>query len=77
MKKTYHLIEVRRGLEPITQGPFLEENERDDAAKAIHRAQSDEDSLFWADTDEQGGLSVGSYMADFFQRDPEWVETQL
>jgi len=66
MRKIYYLIEVHGGVEPFAQGPFREEEERDDAAKIIHRTQKEGDGLFWADADKEGGLIVGSYMAGFF-----------
>lgn len=66
MRKTYYLIEVHGGVEPFVQGPFREEEGRDEAAKIIHRTQKEDDSLFWADADEEEGLIVGSYMARFF-----------
>lgn len=70
MKKTYYLIEVQGGIEPLTRGPFQDEHERDDRAKSIHKALRLDDSLFWADVDEAGDLIVGSYTAGFFY---EWV----
>ena len=70
MKKTYYLIEVQGAIEPLTRGPFQDEHERDDRAKSIHTALRLDDSLFWADVDEAGGLIVGSYTANFFY---EWV----
>jgi hypothetical protein len=66
VKKTYYLIEVQGGIEPLTRGPFQDEHERDVRAKSIHKALSLDDSLFWADVDEAGGLIVGSYIAGFF-----------
>ncbi len=66
MRKTYYLIDIHRGLEPFCRGPFGEEGERDDIAKMIHRTQREDDSLFWADVDGEGGLMVGSYIANFF-----------
>jgi hypothetical protein len=66
MRKTYYLIEVHRGMEPFVRGPFMEEKCRDDTAKIIHRTQREDDSLFWADIDEKGGLIVGSYITNFF-----------
>jgi len=71
MEKTYYLIEVHGGVEPYTRGPFKAEEERDAAAKSIHRKQRMDDSLFWADVDEEGGLIVGSYMAGFFWEEYE------
>jgi hypothetical protein len=62
----FYLIEVRGGLEPFVIGPFSEGNARDGAAKAIHKSQTEDDSLFWANIDDQGGLEVGSYIAGFF-----------
>ena len=70
--KTYYLIEVHGGVEAFARGPFLEE-ERDDAAKIIHRKQRENDGLFWADIDEEGGLIVGSYMARFFWEEYERI----
>ena len=71
MRKTYYLIEVHRGVEPFVKGPLMEEEGRDDAAKVIHKKQREDDSLFWADVDEKGGLIVGSYIAGFF-----WEESK-
>jgi hypothetical protein len=70
MKKAYYLIEVQGAIEPLTRGPFQDEHGRDDRAKSIHKALRLDDSLFWADVDEAGGLIVGSYTAGFFY---EWV----
>jgi hypothetical protein len=36
------------------------------AAKQILARQDDDDCLFWADVDENGGLTVGHYKARFF-----------
>jgi len=72
MRKTYYLIEVHGGVEPFVKGPFREE-ERDDAAKIIHRTQKEDDSLFWADADEEGGLIIGPYMARFFWEEYECI----
>ncbi len=69
MKKTYYLIEVQGGIEPLTRGPFQDEHKRDVRAKSIHKALSLDDSLFWADVDEAGGLIVGSYTAGFFSEE--------
>ncbi len=66
MGKTYYLIEVRGGVEPFTRGSFYDEDERDDRAKSIHKTLRLDDSLFWADVDETGGMIVGSYIAGFF-----------
>jgi hypothetical protein len=65
-KKKHYLIEVADGVEPFAQGPFDEEEERDEIAKEIHAAMDEDDCLFWADVDERGILTVGSYMAGFF-----------
>jgi hypothetical protein len=66
MKTAYFLIEIQGGIEPLTRGPFRDEHERDDRAKNYHKALGLDDSLFWADVDEAGGLIVGSYTAGFF-----------
>lgn len=66
MEKKYYLLEVEGGAEPFAQGPFENEDERDEIAKEIHAEQDDADSLFWADVDQRGVLTVGSYMAGFF-----------
>lgn len=71
MKKVYYLMEVYGGVEPFTRGPFEEEEERDGAAKIIHKKQRVDDSLFWADVDEEGGLIVGAYIAGFFWEEYE------
>jgi len=73
MKKTYYLIDVRGGVEPFTRGSYLKEKERDEAAKIIHRTKKADDSLFWADVDEDGGLVVGSYVAGFFCEEYEEI----
>ena len=66
MEKSLYLIGIHQGVEPFVQGPFQDEDERDIAAKSIHRKQKVDDSLFWADVDEDGGLIVESYTAGFF-----------
>ena len=66
MKKKYYLIEVQQGVEPVTYGPFQTEYKCDNAAKKIHKKQRSDDSLFWANTDDSGGLIVGSYIAGLF-----------
>ena len=71
--KAYYLIEVHGGVEAFVQGPFSQEEERDDAAKIIHRTQKEDDGLFWAETDEEGGLTVGSYLARFFLEEYESI----
>jgi hypothetical protein len=73
MEKTLYLIGVHRGVEPFVQGPFKDENKRDVAAKSIHRKQKADDSLFWADVDQSGGLIIGSYVAGFFRE--EYADT--
>ena len=73
MRNIYYLIDVHGGVEPIVRGPFREQGERDDAAKMIHRSQKEDDSLFWADVDEDGGLIVGSYIANFFREEYKWI----
>ena len=69
MTKSLYLIGVEGGVEPFTRGPFQNEAGRDEAAKAIHKRQRSDDSLFWADVDEGGGLVVGPYVAGFFWED--------
>jgi hypothetical protein len=69
MKKAYYLIMLRRGIEPLTRGPFKDELERDDRAKNFHKALGLDDTLFWADVDEAGGLIVGSYTGGFFSEE--------
>lgn len=66
MEIKYYLIEVSGGVEPFAQGPFETEDERDEIAKKIHAGQDEDDFLFWADVNERGVLTVGSYMAGFF-----------
>jgi hypothetical protein len=70
MEKKYYLIEVEGGVEAFTEGPFETEKVRDRMAKLIRPTQEDDDSLFWADVDERGALTVGSYKARFFFDDP-------
>lgn len=70
MNKAHYLIEVGDGVEPFAQGPFETEDERDEIAKEIRAAQGEDDCLFWADVDERGVLTVGSYMAGFFWDEP-------
>lgn len=70
MQKAYYLIEVQQGVEPFVQGPFQTEDQRDEAARQIHETQEEDDSLFWADVEETGMLSVGSYHAGFFWHEP-------
>ena len=69
MKKTRYLLSVEGGVEPSVQGPYQTEDERDHAAKQIHRGQEGDDSLFWADIDEVAVLTVGAYRAGFFWED--------
>ena len=70
MENRYYLIEVEGGVEPVAQGPFETEQERDGIAKEIHASMDDDDCLFWADVDERGVLAVGSYVAGFFFDEP-------
>ena len=42
------------------------EDERDEIAREIHAGQDEDDCLFWADVNDRGVLTVGSYMAGFF-----------
>ena len=70
METKYYLIEVEAGVEAFARGPFQTEAEQDDAAKQSRAAQDDDDGLFWADVDEEGALTVGSYMAGFFLDEP-------
>ena len=69
MKKNYYLLEVEGGVEPSVQGPYHTEDERDRAAKQIHRKQEEDDALFWADVDDAAVLTVGAYAAGFFWND--------
>lgn len=71
MEKKYYLIEVEGAVAPYARGPFNTENEQGSAAKQIHARQDDDDCLFWADIDENGELTVGSYTAGFFLDDRE------
>ena len=73
MEKALYLIGVHQGVEPFLRGPFQDEEERDIAAKNIHRKQKVDDSLFWADIEKSGSLIVGPYMARFFLE--EYAET--
>ena len=66
METKYYLIEVEGGVEPSAQGPFQTEDEHDEIAREIHAVMDEDDCLFWADVDERGILTVGSYMAGFF-----------
>ncbi len=66
MEKKYYLIEVADGIEPSAQGPFETEDERDKIAKDIRTGMDEDDCLFWADVDDRGVLTVGSYDAAFF-----------
>jgi hypothetical protein len=76
MKTKYYLLEVEGGVEPIVRGPYHTKRERDNAAKQIRRRQQEDDSLFWADIDGAGTLSVGTYTACFFWQEPEDVNLQ-
>jgi len=75
METKYYLIEVEAGVEAFARGPFQTEAEQDDAAKQSRAAQDDDDGLFWADVDEDGPLTVGSYMAGFFLVEPADAST--
>ena len=66
MKKTRYLLAVEGGVEPYVQGPYQTEDERDHAAKEIHRGQDEDDGLFWVDIDDIAVLTVGAYTAGFF-----------
>ena len=66
MEIKHYLIEVSGGVEPFAQGPFETEDERDEIAREIRAGMEQDDCLFWADVDERGVLTVGSYRAGFF-----------
>ncbi len=70
MEKRYYFIEVEGAVEPVARGPFATEDQRDEAAKQIRDTQDEDDCLFWADVNEEGSLTVGSYMAGFFLDEP-------
>jgi len=70
MEKNYYLMKVADGVEPFAQGPFETEDERDEIAREVHAVMDEDDCLFWADVDERGILTVGSYMAGFFLDEP-------
>ena len=71
MGRAYYLITVEKGVEPAVLGPFQTEGQRDRVAQRVHRTQERDDSLFWADVDELGALTVGPYLAGFFWREEE------
>ena len=75
METKYYLIEVEAGVESLAGRPFQTEAEKDDAAKQSRAAQDDDDGLFWADVDEEGALTVGSYIARFFLGEPADAST--
>jgi hypothetical protein len=60
------LLQVEGGVEPIVFGPYHRKHKRHNAAKQIRRRQQEDESLFWADIDGAGTLSVGTYTAGFF-----------
>ena len=66
MKKILYLLTVEGCVEPYIQGPYQTEDDRDHAAKQIHRGQEEDDGLFWADIDEEAVLTIGPYTAGFF-----------
>lgn len=66
MEKKFYLIKAADGVEPSAQGPFQTEDDRDEIAKEIRTGMDEDDCPFWADIDERGVLTVGSYMAGFF-----------
>lgn len=66
MRRSYYLIGVQQGVEPFAIGPFKTGKERDSTARQVHDTQEDDDSLFWADIDRKGRLTVGPYIAGFF-----------
>lgn len=70
MEKKYYLIEVEGGVEAFTEGPFETEKQRDRMAKLIRATQEEDDSLFWAEVDERGSLTVGHYKARILLEDP-------
>lgn len=70
MEKRCYLIEVEDGIEPSAQGPFETEDERDEIAREIRAGMDEDDCLFWADVDQRGVLTVGSYSAGFFEEEP-------
>ncbi len=69
MRGKYYLLEVEGGVEPIVRGPYRAKIERDSAAKRIRLSQEEDDSLFWADVDGIGRLTIGAYAAGFFWED--------
>ncbi len=69
MKKIYYLLAVDGGVEPFVEGPYRTKDERDRAARHIHERQKEDDSVFWADIDKVGALTVGTYTAGFFCQD--------
>ena len=71
MEKSYYLLEVEGGVEPIVRGPYRTKLVRDNAAKQIRRSQREDDGLSWADIDEVGVLTIGAYTAGFF-----WQESR-
>ena len=66
MKTTYYLIEVEGGVEPCVHGPYQTEEERDNAARQIHKDLGENEALFWANVDRTARLIVGSYPSRFF-----------
>lgn len=64
----FYLLDVHGCVEPHALGPYATPEERDEEARRVCRMQDGlEDSLFWADVDQDGQLIVGAYMSGFFE----------
>lgn len=64
-----YLIRVWGCVEPYAHGPYKSSEQRDKRAKVIHRKMREEDILFGADINDDGGLEVWSYPGYFFEED--------
>lgn len=53
-------------MNPSLEDPSKQKTRRDEIAREIHAGQDEDDFLFWADVNDRGVLTVGSYMAGFF-----------
>jgi len=64
--KKFYLIDVVGSIDPALLGPFETDAKRDEQARLFHKAQRDDDALFWLDV-KDGEPSIGSYTGEFFK----------
>jgi hypothetical protein len=56
----FYCILVEEGLEPSLSGPYQNDQDRTNAAKAF-RNKRDDNAVFWLDLDKHGNPIIGSY----------------